>query len=29
MTAPEAILLVLSVLVFLYLGVALFQPDRF
>lgn len=29
MTATQAILLIVSVAVFLYLGVALFKPERF
>lgn len=29
MTASEAILLVVSILVFIYLGVALFKPEWF
>lgn len=29
MTAVQGVLLALSVLVFLYLGVALFKPERF
>jgi K+-transporting ATPase KdpF subunit len=28
-TATEAILLIVSIAVFLYLGVALFKPERF
>ncbi|HTT89217.1 MAG TPA: K(+)-transporting ATPase subunit F [Acidimicrobiales bacterium] len=29
MSASEAVLLVVSILVFIYLGVALFKPERF
>jgi K+-transporting ATPase KdpF subunit len=29
MSAADAILLVVSVLVFIYLGIALFKPERF
>jgi K+-transporting ATPase KdpF subunit len=29
MSASEAVLLVVSILVFIYLGVALFNPERF